>query len=521
MPGRLEFDFTFNEPQEGPSARHRTNGAMRILLMGDFSGRSNRGLDVSGDKLANRSIVPVDIDNFNETMARINPKLRLPIGDRSESGMAIQFSQLDDFHPDKLYQNLGLFQVLRELRARLMDPTTFPQAAAELRHEALKPEQVAEPAALAAGDTEPALEEDEGSMFERLLGRQLTERVETPSGVRRTESQAIIHQLIQGIVGPYIVPEADPFQPQYVAAVDEAISEQMRAVLHHPHFQALEALWRSVHGLVTGLETGQDLKLYLLDISKNELAEDIKATQGQLEESGLYRLLVEKGVGTLGGKPWSVLVGDYTFTTEAEELSLLAALGAIGSQAGGPFLAAADASMLGCRSLVETPDPRDWKIKDTQAEQGWRALRQSSVASWIGLAHPRILLRLPYGKDSDALDSFEFEELGQEREHESYLWGNPASACAMLIAAAYQTNGWTMEPGDYLDMEDLPAHTFEEEDETRMMACAEVFLTERAAEAMLDRGLMPLISYRNRNAVRLMRFQSIAEPCKALAGPWA
>ena len=44
MPGRLEFDFTFNEPQEGPSARHRTNGAMRILLMGDFSGRSNRGL---------------------------------------------------------------------------------------------------------------------------------------------------------------------------------------------------------------------------------------------------------------------------------------------------------------------------------------------------------------------------------------------------------------------------------------------------------------------------------------------
>jgi type VI secretion system protein ImpC len=434
--------------------------------------------------------------------------------------MAIQFSQLDDFHPDKLYQNLGLFQGLRELRARLMDPTTFPQAATKLRHEALKPEHAAEPAALAAGVKEPALEEDDGSMIKRLMGKQLTESVETPPGIRQTESQAIIHQLIQGIVGPYIVPETDPFQPQYVAAVDEAISEQMRAVLHHPHFQALEALWRSVHGLVTGLETGQDLKLYLLDISSDELAEDIKSTQGQLEESWLYRLLVENGAGSLGGEPWSVLVGDYTFTTEAEELSLLAALGAIGSQAGGPFLAAADASMLGCRSLVETPDPRDWKIKDTKAEQGWRALRQSSVASWIGLAHPRILLRLPYGKDSDALDSFEFEELDQEREHESYLWGNPACACAKLIAAAFQTNGWTMEPGDCLDMEGLPAHTFKEEDETRMMACAEVFLTERAADAMLDQGLMPLISYRNRNVARLMRFQSIAEPCKTLSGPW-
>jgi len=53
------------------------------------------------------------------------------------------------------------------------------------------------------------------------------------------------------------------------------------------------------------------------------------------------------------------------------------------------------------------------------------------------------------------------------------------------------------------------------------MACAEEYLTERAAEAMLNRGLMPLMSYRNRNAVRLMRFQSIAEPLKTLSGPWA
>jgi type VI secretion system protein ImpC len=77
-----------------------------------------------------------------------------------------------------------------------------------------------------------------------------------------------------------------------------------------------------------------------------------------------------------------------------------------------------------------------------------------------------------------------------------------------------------MEPGDYLDVEDLPAYTFEDDGETIMMACAEEFLTERTAEAMLDRGLMSLVSYRNRNAVHLMRFQSIAEPLKALAGPW-
>jgi type VI secretion system protein ImpC len=521
MPQRLQFDFTFSKDQEDVSARQRTNGAMRILIMGDFSGRNNRGLHESGDKLASRSIVPVDFDNFNDTMARLAPQLCLPIGETAEPGMSIQFAQLDDFHPDVLYRNLELFRALRELRTRLMDPASFPQAAAELRHDAQSPQQIADSSGQAAGDTEPALEEDEASMLERLLGGQRSETSDRPSSTNQTQSQHLMQQFIQGIVGPYIVPGADPSQPHYVAAVDEAISEQMRAVLHHTDFQALEALWRSVHNLVTGLELDQDLMLYLLDTTVDELTEDIKATQGQLEESGLYHRLVENGTGTLGGESWSMLVGDYTFTTDVESLSLLAALGAIGSQAGAPFLATAGAGMLGCSSVIETPDPREWKNKDPDAEQAWQALRQSSAARWIGLAHPRLLLRLPYGKDSDALDYFEFEELGQPAEHESYLWGNPAFACAMLIAKAYQANGWSMELGDILDLEDLPAHTFKHDDESKMMACAEEYLTERAAEAMLDHGLMPLISYRNRNAVRLMRFQSIAEPLKMLSGPWA
>jgi type VI secretion system protein ImpC len=405
-----------------------------------------------------------------------------------------------------------LFQALKELRARLLDPVTLPQAAAELRNDALKPQLVAEPS---AGGSEPDLQEDESLMFERLLGRQLSDKIQTSSA--RAESHTAILPFIQSIVKPYIIPENDPLQPQYVAAVDDAISEQMRAVLHNTDFQALEALWRSVFGLVTGLETGEELKLYLLDITKDELAEDIKATQGQLEQSALYQLLVERGAGSFDGDPWSMLVGDYSFTTEAQNLSFLAALGAIASQAGGPFLAAADASMLGCQSLLETPDSSDWKVKDKQA---WQTLRQSSVAEWIGLAQPRVLLRLPYGTASDPLEHFKFEELQAEHAHEAYLWGNPAFACALLIAKAFQTNGWSMQPGDYLDVEDLPAFTFEEEGEAKMKACAEVFLTHHAAEAMLDSGVMPMISYRNRNAIRLMRFQSIAKPPKVLSGPW-
>jgi len=37
---------------------------------------------------------------------------------------------------------------------------------------------------------------------------------------------------------------------------------------------------------------------------------------------------------------------------------------------------------------------------------------------------------------------------------------------------------------------------------------------------VLARGIMPLLGHRQRNAVRLARFQSLAEPATALAGAW-
>ena len=78
-----------------------------------------------------------------------------------------------------------------------------------------------------------------------------------------------------------------------------------------------------------------------------------------------------------------------------------------------------------------------------------------------------------------------------------------------------------MTPGDELDVADLPAHTFDQDGEKRMQACAETYLSERAGQALIERGVMPLLSYANRNAVRVMRFQSIAEPARELSGPWS
>ena len=53
--------------------------------------------------------------------------------DEAGEPIEITFSELDDFHPDRLYRDLPLFQGLRELRSRLLKPDTFEAAARELR----------------------------------------------------------------------------------------------------------------------------------------------------------------------------------------------------------------------------------------------------------------------------------------------------------------------------------------------------------------------------------------------------
>jgi type VI secretion system protein ImpC len=184
------------------------------------------------------------------------------------------------------------------------------------------------------------------------------------------------------------------------------------------------------------------------------------------------------------------------------------------------LLAAAHPSLLGCDSLATTPDPAAWAPLEPQAETSWRALRGSPPASWIGLALPRILMRIPYGKQTDPVERFAFEELTPDRPHESYLWGNPAIACAMLIGASYLEKGPDMEPGDLLDIEDLPANSWREGDVSRMKPCAETLLGERATHAILTRGLIPLLSHGNSNRARVARFQSIADPPAPLSGPW-
>jgi type VI secretion system protein ImpC len=440
-------------------------------------------------------------------LARLRPTLRLPLAGGGE--LTLEFKEIDDFRPESLFERVEVFAKLKEMRGRLANSRTFAEAAAELGA-GKSPAQEAPPAPTAP-EPPPAAG---GSLLDAVLGQ--TEGRPLAAPARRPPDE--LREYVRRLVEPHLEPGADPRQPELLAKVDEATGDAMRQILHHPAYLELEAAWRAVYLLVRRVETGENLKLFLIDVSKAELAADLASSE-DLRQTGTYKLLVEKTVQTPGAHAWSVLAGNCTFEPTRDDALLLARLATIARAAGAPFLGGASTRVLGFASFGDMPDVRKWSgPADSEA---WQALRALPQAAWLGLAMPRFLLRLPYGKQTDPVERFAFEEMGSPPAHESYLWGNSALLCALLLAQSFSEAGWEMRPGMQQEVDGLPLHVYKRDSESVAKPCAEALLTEPAVERMLDLGVMPLVSPVGRDAARVVRFQSLASPPAPLAGPWA
>jgi len=237
--------------------------------------------------------------------------------------------------------------------------------------------------------------------------------------------------------------------------------------------------------------------LHLFDVSRDELLADIVAANGRLTNTGTYHALVDRWRNVPGAQGWSALVSLTHFGPSDTDIGILAALALVASQAGGPLLGDADLALAG---------------DDDAALTGWQALRHSEAAPWIALAAPRILLRLPYGKRSDPVAAFAFEEFVGPPVHEEFLWGHASLAMAMLVGRGFTNHGWDLELGEDREIDDLPAYTFTRDGEAQMQPCAEHFLTEREIRKLAHAGLVPIASRRDRNAVVAIEFQSVSDP---------
>jgi type VI secretion system protein ImpC len=446
---RVSVGIEVGEKEQPVPSEPESGTPFRILILGDFSGDRVRA------PIAQRRPIAVDCDNLDEVLAALAPAVVLPRG-------TLEFHELDDFHPDRIYERDEVIRKLAGLRDQPAPVPTAPIASAT--------------AAPASGRS--------------LLESMMAQADDEPASHVAAEPGAMA-EFLKRVVAPHLAPRQDPRQNEWAARVDAAVAEQLRAILHHPRFQSLEAIWRAVAMLIDRLQPDADLKIYVFDATLEELA-------GQ--DAGGQPAVLEHALGG-SAAPWSLLVGDYAFSRSAEDAAHLRSLGQLAASLGAPLLG-------------EAALPSDSPSTE------YETLVRTAEARWIGLALPRFLLRLPYGKDTAPAEAFAFEEMPTSI-HAHYLWGNPAFFCACVFGLAFRAEGWEMYPARHREIGSLPQHIYRADGVPVAKPCAEVLLSDRDAEFILDHGFMPLASMKDRDSVLLVRVQSIADPPAPLSGRWA
>ena len=302
------------------------------------------------------------------------------------------------------------------------------------------------------------------------------------------------------------------------AMIDQRLSDQLNLVLHHPEFQALEASWRGLHFLTRGVQTDAMLKIRLFNISQRELGRTLRKFRGTAwDHSPIFKKIYEDEYGQLGGEPFGVLIGDYYFDHQPQNIQTLADMAAIAAAAHVPFIAGAAPALTQMENWAELANPRDLsRIFQTPEYAAWRSLRATEDARYVGLCMPRMLSRLPYGIGTDPIDDFAFEEDVEGPDTSAYAWANPAFAMGANIARSFSLYGWCtrihgIESGGIVD--DLPVLRFSTADgDVDTRCCTEIALNERREAELARLGLIPILHRKNSDVAAFLSAHSLHKP---------
>lgn len=460
---------------------------LRIALMGDFGGGAGRGRLDTGAALAKRKPLKVEFDTLEDAMRRLNLTLTLPLG-ADGAPVEIELADLESFHPDQIYANVSLFSELSSLRRRLNNTSTFAAASQEVL--AWAGEDVIKASSLARRSRARGVAPARGGTlddFARLTGRPSTSE----------QADDAVGSLLQRVVGPFVKPAASPNKDALVGAVDAGLSDAMRAVLQHGDFQTTEALWRGVDFLLRRVETSHQLQVHLFDISAEEFAADLSAA-GDLAESGLYKLLVETPSQDADGG-YTYVGGLYQFDATPPHAELLGRAAKVASHAGASLITG-----IAIDAFANRREPPHPLVRDAYA-----ALRALPESSFLGLVGPRFLLRHPYGKKSDPISSFAFEEFSREAGLRGMLWGHPALLVLSVLAQA----------GGQLTIDDLPFHHYVDDDgDSVALPCTDRLINTNVASLLREAGINAVMAHKGEALVRLNGLEAVNGDGLAVAG---
>ena len=459
----IEFDVRFGKD----SARREADVARNVLLIGNFSGSKGSG------ESPIRHMFNVDPVELDDSVSRIGPRVSVAVGD---AALDVDIRSLDDFHPDALLKAIPAFAAAMELRRSLGDSSKASEAAMLTRQLLGVGENGGE--TIDAAAPSPAAEQPETSddLFSRLLGQDVSAADASSTTVRST-----LDRLLKEAVGEDTKPAPDADALGLKAQLNGWISNALRELLRSPEFRGPEIAWRSLAWLFENVEIDETVEVWLVDVG------DARAP----EWAGELPRRVAAGPGQA-----DTLIVLTDFSDDPASLNDLKALATAAAEVNARAFAGASAALAGLTGDIGTPMALDGSDFGGSAPDGWDDLRHALGSVCLGF--PALLLRQPFGERTDPVDVLDFDELGSAPDHDAFLWGPAGTALAAMSLT------------DSLLLEESLLVTYDDGSGQAIKPASGAWLTDSAVDALLARGVVPLLAERGSTRLRAPRLQSLA-----------
>ena len=117
---------------------------------------------------------------------------------------------------------------------------------------------------------------EDSNLLDRILG--------ATRGAERTEEQGTVSKIVRDAMRGTPTRSLDITKAieEALQATEREVATQLERILHHPTFQRLEASWRGLFELTRRSETDASLKLRVLNVSREELPDDLRSAPGSV-----------------------------------------------------------------------------------------------------------------------------------------------------------------------------------------------------------------------------------------------
>jgi type VI secretion system protein ImpC len=286
----------------------------------------------------------------------------------------------------------------------------------------------------------------------------------------------------------------------YIADIDTVLSSQMDEILHNQQFQELESTWRGLLFLVQNTEFSKPVKFELLDVSKQELYDDLNDAnlgEGYEKDSGLWHHIYWGAYDKVGGHSYTAMVADYQFDNSPQDISLLQHVSVLSESSQLPFISNASSKFFGEESMIDLMNNRflPEQLKEGAAYASWRAFRDDDRSKYIGLTLPRFLGRLPYSAEAEPTKNFNYIENILSKGKDNSLWCGSCFALASNMVKSFEKWGWSVkivgvESGG--KVENLPVPIYEENGQKKLKVPIEASVGQAKDAELCDLGFIPL-----------------------------